>query len=70
MVSNFFDKNNGIALSAYNGTSQLGDFTSLITYFAIVKLSNWPAESSFFLLTLYLVFYAILITAFIPNTLQ
>jgi|688.fasta_scaffold271952_2 MFS family permease len=36
MVSIYFDKRKGLALSAWNGTSQLGDFISLITFFIIV----------------------------------
>lgn len=55
MISYYFDKGDGIALSAFNGASQFGDFTSLITYYAIVKLSNWQHRSAFFLITLYLV---------------
>lgn len=70
MVSCYFDKSDGIALSAYNGTSQFGDFTSLITYFAVVKLSSWPPESSFFLLTIYLIIYIALILLFIPENLD
>ena len=36
MVSYYFDKNNGMALSAWNGSSQLGDLISLMTYYLIV----------------------------------
>jgi MFS family permease len=36
MVSLYFDKTNRITLSAWNGTSQLGDFISLGSFFIIV----------------------------------
>lgn len=69
-VSCYFDKNDGVALSAYNGTSQLGDFTSLITYYGVLKLTGWPPESSFFLSSFYLVVYIVLISFFFPDNLE
>ena len=70
MVSLYFDKRNGINLSAWNGTSQLGDFISLITFFAIVATNSWPPQSSFFLASAYLLVMLLLIIFLIPKEMK
>lgn len=70
MLSLYFDKRNGITLSAWNGTSQLGDFISLITFFVIVATNSWPPQSSFFLASGYLLIMLILIAVLIPKELK
>ena len=70
MVSLYFDKRNGITLSAWNGTSQLGDFVSLITFFVIVATRSWPPQSSFFLASAYLLIMLVLIILLIPKELK
>jgi sugar phosphate permease len=70
MVSLYFDKRNGITLSAWNGTSQLGDFISLITFFVIVSTNEWQPQSSFFLGSTYLFIMLLLIIFLIPKELK
>lgn len=67
MVSLYFDKRNGIILSAWNGTSQLGDFISLITFFVIVASNQWQPQSCFFLGSFYLFVMLILVAFLIPS---
>jgi sugar phosphate permease len=67
MVSLYFDKRKGLALSAWNGTSQLGDFISLITFFIIVASRQWQPYSSFFLASFYLLVLLICAIVFIPK---
>ncbi len=66
----YFDLKDGIALSAYNATSFFGDFTALMTYYIVVKLSNKRPESAFYILSLYLIGSVILTTNFIPDELK
>lgn len=69
MVSLYFDKSNRITLSAWNGTSQLGDFISLGSFFIIVAADQWQPQSCFFLGSFYLLVMLILIAVLIPNRL-
>ncbi len=66
----YFDLKDGIALSAYNATSFFGDFTALLTYYAVVKLSSKLPESAFYMLSLYLIGSIILTTNFLPDELK
>jgi MFS family permease len=68
MVSLYFDKRNGITLSAWNGTSQLGDFISLISFFAIVASNEWQPQSCFFLGSFYILVMLIVVAVFIPTS--
>jgi sugar phosphate permease len=70
MVSYYFDKNNGMALSAWNGSSQLGDLISLMTYYLIVISKQWPTYSSFFLIAFYILICGIAVKFVIPNLLK
>jgi MFS family permease len=70
MVSLYFDKSKGITLSAWNGTSQLGDFISLGSFFIIVASNQWQPQSCFFLGSLYLLIMLILVVVLIPNKLK
>jgi hypothetical protein len=71
MVSCHFGKKDSLALSAYNSTSQLGDFISLLTYFFIARLTNWPVGVPFFFAALYLATFALLAAKLIdPNLIQ
>jgi sugar phosphate permease len=65
MLSFYFTKKNGILLSAWNGTSQLGDFISLITYYAIVNTREVP-QQSFFLISFYLLVLIVLNAFLLP----
>jgi MFS family permease len=68
MVSLYFDKRNGMVLSAWNGTSQLGDFISLISFFVIVASKEWKPQSCFFLGSFYLLVMLVLVIALIPDS--
>lgn len=59
-----------MALSAWNGSSQLGDLISLMTYYLLVITKEWPTQTSFFLIAFYLLLCMIAIRLVIPNTLK
>jgi hypothetical protein len=68
MVSYHFGKKDGIALSAYNGTSQAGDCISLMTYFFVKKVSSWTSGVCFFFSSAYLLIFVLIISKFIKNS--
>lgn len=67
MVSYHFGKKDAMALSAYNGTSQTGDFISLMTYFFVKKLTIWSSGVTFFFSSAYLLVFLFIMGKFINN---
>lgn len=53
LVSNHFSKEDGLALSAWNGTSQLGDLLALGTYYCVSQLNPNSPAYGYLLLSFY-----------------